>query len=251
MFAESQTVSFKNPSIPYQGHIALTGNDDEMRIMWTSKYQDVSVVYFGLNSQNLNETSFNHNAKSYRADELCGEPANQTNQQAYRHPGWFHAVVLTKLTPSTTYFYKFGSPKSSGFSDVYSFQSAPIVSQNNGAIFAAYADHDTGGWMQEQRWGQKNDPKDTVRLIKKWINEIDLIVHPGDISYALGVTFIWDFYMHMISKVATTIPYMTSIGNHEYDHLEGSSQDPSGLLKKKKSKKNKKNKFFFFNSKFR
>ena len=46
-------------------------------------------------------------------------------------------------------------------------------------------------------------------------DDIDLVVHIGDISYARGIAPVWDLFMTQIEPVAAKIPYMVSIGNHE------------------------------------
>jgi hypothetical protein len=198
VLAESEAVSFMNSDDPKQGHIALTEQENEMSVMWNSKHYGTSVVYYGLVREELNYTEFNFNAKTYEAGDLCGSPANQTNQESFRKPGWFHTVTLSNLIPNTTYFYKFGTPHIGYFSLIYSFRTPSSSQADIGTIFVAYADQDVGGWMEEQRWDQKEDPKDGVKLIKKWIDHIDFIIHPGDISYALGVGFVWDLYMNLV-----------------------------------------------------
>lgn len=45
--------------------------------------------------------------------------------------------------------------------------------------------------------------------------KIDMILHIGDISYATGFLAEWDFFLEMIGPVASRVPYMTAIGNHE------------------------------------
>lgn len=44
---------------------------------------------------------------------------------------------------------------------------------------------------------------------------VDSIFHIGDISYATGFLVEWDFFLHLISPLASKVPYMTAIGNHE------------------------------------
>jgi hypothetical protein len=39
----------------------------------------------------------------------------------------------------------------------------------------------------------------------------------GDIAYAVGYANRWEQFFHEISPIATQVPYMVSIGNHEYD----------------------------------
>ena len=44
------------------------------------------------------------------------------------------------------------------------------------------------------------------------------MLHVGDISYAWGNGYTWEIWSNMIASVASSVPYMVSIGNHEYDH---------------------------------
>jgi hypothetical protein len=57
-----------------------------------------------------------------------------------------------------------------------------------------------------------------------------LILHVGDISYANGKPEIWDSFMDGIQPIASRVPYMVAIGNHEYGYRKGSGAmvDPSG-----------------------
>jgi acid phosphatase type 7 len=45
--------------------------------------------------------------------------------------------------------------------------------------------------------------------------KVDSIFHIGDISYATGFLVEWDFFLHLIAPLASQVPYMTAIGNHE------------------------------------
>ena len=59
-------------------------------------------------------------------------------------------------------------------------------------------------------------------------NGVQLILHIGDISYALGYGYIWDQFFTVIEPIASHVPYMINIGNHEYDHTTNGENDPSG-----------------------
>ena len=45
----------------------------------------------------------------------------------------------------------------------------------------------------------------------------DVALHIGDISYATGYAAKWDMFMTQASQLASTIPLMTGLGNHEQD----------------------------------
>jgi len=44
---------------------------------------------------------------------------------------------------------------------------------------------------------------------------IDFVMHSGDLSYANGEQPIWDQWQNMMQPLASTVPYMASVGNHE------------------------------------
>ena len=57
-------------------------------------------------------------------------------------------------------------------------------------------------------------------VIEAMANEIsagivDSVFHIGDISYATGFLVEWDFFLNLITPVASHVSYMTAIGNHE------------------------------------
>jgi len=59
-----------------------------------------------------------------------------------------------------------------------------------------------------------------LSVIKAIANDVDSkyinsIFHIGDISYATGFLAEWEFFFQLINPVASRIPYMTAIGNHE------------------------------------
>ncbi|CAL0329407.1 unnamed protein product [Lupinus luteus] len=54
-------------------------------------------------------------------------------------------------------------------------------------------------------------------------NNVKSIFHIGDISYATGFLAEWDYFLQLISPVASKLPYMTAIGNHERDYTSSGS----------------------------
>lgn len=77
---------------------------------------------------------------------------------------------------------------------------------------------------------------DTMDALRHELEEwgVEMVYHIGDLSYANGRTKVWDTFMEGIEPVASKIPYMVGIGNHEYDwkHQSSSgSKDPSGATR--------------------
>lgn len=208
-------------SAPKQGHIALTSRLDEMAVMFNSASQRTPVVRYGRSKAELP-----HEASgaftTYTAEDMCESPANITSQVWFRDPGFMHKVLLKGLANGKTYFYQFGN-EHDGWSAVYSFQSRPDPSVKT-ANFIAYAD-----------MGIDGAPSATSTAVRSYQDVLDgydsFLLHFGDISYARGHGHMWDQFFHLIEPYATRVPYMVSIGNHEYDYLSGGKQhDPSGAV---------------------
>ena len=75
----------------------------------------------------------------------------------------------------------------------------------------------------------------TTRMVENMVDEIDFVLHIGDISYARGFSSVvswsdttnrligyatsmqWDLFFNQIEPIATRVPYMVCIGDHERD----------------------------------
>ncbi|KAF1784305.1 Metallo-dependent phosphatase-like [Phytophthora cactorum] len=176
-------------------------NVDEMSVMFNSASRETPVVKYGLDPATLNKHT-EGKSKTYTDAHLCNRPANLTSQQWFRDPGNMHTVILKELKLGTRYFYKFDESVKS-------------------AKFIAYAD-----------MGVDPAPAATSTAVRSYQDVMDgydsFLLHFGDISYARGHAHMWDEFFHVIEPYATRVPYMVSIGNHEYDYVTGGANDPSG-----------------------
>ncbi|MCO5583763.1 hypothetical protein L7F22_037677 [Adiantum nelumboides] len=98
----------------------------------------------------------------------------------WHDPGFIHTTVMTRLTPSTSYTYKYG--RFSGSLSVIKAVSIEVANEN-----------------------------------------VDLVLHIGDISYAIGFLVEWNNFLDLISPISSRIPYFTAIGNHERDFPDSGS----------------------------
>ncbi|KAJ7392369.1 hypothetical protein OS493_012029 [Desmophyllum pertusum] len=103
----SNLLEFKGGiDVPLQGHIALTGDPSQMRVMWVSGTDDPPVVHYGKDSS-LHSTATG-TSKTYQKSSMCGPPASLSG---FSSPGYIHDVLLTGLAPSSQYSYSYGSSK--------------------------------------------------------------------------------------------------------------------------------------------
>jgi predicted phosphodiesterase len=173
------------PQPPEQIHIATTGDPTEMVVTWVTRGTTPnSTVEYGTTSG-------------------VYDYSTHGTSHTYTDGGWIgqiHDVELTGLLPETQYFYR-GGDESLGWSSEFNFTTPPVSKIN--VSFAAYADH-----------GQSYRAEETTANIFA-DSLIDLIIHPGDLSYANGNQPEWDIWFNQIEMNAARLPYMIVAGNHE------------------------------------
>jgi len=211
----SNDVNFDS-AYPMYGHLALTGDPTQMHVSFVTNIAGaVPEVHYGLNAKSLTKVATGK-TQTYKASDMCGPPATTTG---FIDPGQLHAVLLTGLTPKTKYYYSYGQ-HGHNFSDVHSFTTAPTVNPDYSFKFVVYADMGVGGGASAQS---------TAKAAAKQVAQgAEFVIHSGDISYARGAAYIWDRWFGMVEPYTTLVPYMVTIGNHEYDHTSGGEKDPSG-----------------------
>ena len=201
---------------PMHIHTAFANKPSERTIMWTSASKDTPRLrlwrYNNPQYQEYNTTQ----REKYEPMNFCGPPANTTTQIYYRDPGYQNKVVLTNLLPGL-YTYSISNnqidwtDKQFLLIDTVRQQTSKLVAYGDLGINAPTGAQETIG-----------------RILQ--LGLVDYVLHFGDISYARGKGWIWEKFFHMIEPVAKHIPYMVSIGNHEYDHTGQPHKDPSGVL---------------------
>lgn len=207
---------------PKHGHIAFTSRLDEMAVMFNSASKTTPMVQYGRNRDSLTQSA-SGDSTTYQASDMCESPATIVSQVWFRDPGYMHKVILQELALGKRYFYRFGNDKD-GWSEVFSFKSRPAPAVKT-TKFIAYAD-----------MGVDSAPAATSTAIRSFQEVMkgydDFLLHFGDVSYARGHAHMWDEFFHIIEPYATLVPYMVSIGNHEYDYVTGGKNDPSGAVGK-------------------
>lgn len=196
---------------PMHGHLSLTTNLKEMSITWISNATTNPLVRWGLSAVSLNNNAPAVNL-TYKISDMCAAPA--TDPHNFLDPGIIYTAVMTNLPYDTDIFYAYGS--AAGWSPVSHFRlKAPATSAMK---FIAFGDLGVAPHQQPAAVS-------TERMMQH-LNTTELVVHVGDISYARGHAYIWEQFFNEIQPVSTRVPYMTSIGNHEFD-FKGQPFKPS------------------------
>ena len=142
----------------------------------------------------------------------------------------------------------------------------PVLKKTRAALLSTYNAHHHFYLVTDMGVGQPDDSQqidpsqqpalNTSRLVLKQLDQTDMVLHIGDISYARGYAGVvsgpalrrvyrsvvilptqppslplppslppslplslqWDDFMAEIQPIATRVPYMVCIGNHERDY---------------------------------
>lgn len=168
LLARSGTIRFRGGrEVAMHGHLALTGDPAHMRVQWTSGVRDTPTVQYGPSPDDLGHQATG-TSRHYKASDLCSPPASSPYN--FIDPGFLHDTLLTGLTPSTVYYYRYGN--AGHYSDVGSFRTAPVVGSKEGFTFITYGDMglSTNG--------------DIAQMVGDDLRERDIsfIMHQGDLS---------------------------------------------------------------------
>ncbi|CAF0728269.1 unnamed protein product [Didymodactylos carnosus] len=202
-------------------HLSYTSNDDEMIVMYTTSSNIYTPeIQYGLDPSQLqfNQTG---TTDTYSASDMCEGKANITGPQNFIDPGYIHTILLKNLMPATIYFYRVGN-EVEGWSPVIHFISKVVDGASDTLSFIAYGDM---GVSPVQTGAAGTMDRVHERVLQG--ENIAVVLHIGDVSYARGIGALWDRFMTEIQPIAQTVPYMLGVGNHEYDHVQGGQKDPS------------------------
>jgi hypothetical protein len=219
--AKSSIVQPLNYNEPTQIHLAYGDRIDQMFVSFvTNSNAHTPRCQYGLNPSLL-EWEVNGTTITYTAPDMCEGPATVWGPQNFIDPGFMHTILLNDLHSSTTYFYRVGTDED-GWSSVYSFTNRPANGDSEVTVIV-YGDLGMAPFA--------SGAKSTVDRLRARVmsTNITCLLHIGDISYAMGISVLWDAFMTQIGPIASRVPYMVSIGNHEYDYITGGDKDPSGV----------------------
>jgi len=175
----------KPASHPQQVHISVVGSDG-MRISWVTDDRSApSVVDYG--------TSPGKYTASSTGDHT-------TYRYFFYKSGAIHHVTIGPLRPSSTYYYRCGR---SG--DEFTLRTPPSTLPIE---FVVVGDLGQTGWTAS-----------TLSHITGGGADYDMLLLPGDLSYADTQQPLWDSFGRLVQPLASARPWMVTEGNHEAEAL--------------------------------
>ncbi|KAG5450963.1 Acid phosphatase type 7 [Clonorchis sinensis] len=176
---------------PEQVHLALGDRADIIVVTWVTLLPtNASIVLYGT-SELLSQTA-------------SGSRSTYVDGGTERRVLYNHRVTLTDLLHGHRYYYKCGD--GSSWSKTFTFRALPDHPFWSPRL-AIFGD-----------MGITNNLAlpELVREIKEEDN-LDVIIHNGDFAYDMDTnnSRFGDIFMKQIEPIASAVPYMTTVGNHE------------------------------------
>ncbi|CAL1378351.1 unnamed protein product [Linum trigynum] len=177
-------------SDPQQVHISIAGID-HIRITWLTDDKTVpSAVEYGTEPGKHVIKATGDNSSSYQFLTYTS--------------GFIHHVRIGPLEPNTTYYYRCG-----GCGPEFSFKTPPSTFPLQIAVVGDL--------------GQTDWTKSTLQGLES--KDYDLLLLPGDLSYANSTQPLWDSFGRLVEPLASRRPWMVTEGNHEKEsYLVGEAE---------------------------
>ncbi|XP_058107588.1 probable purple acid phosphatase 20 [Magnolia sinica] len=172
-----------DPTSPQQVHVSLVGGD-KMRISWITEGESPALIKYGTSSG---------------VHSFSATGTTSTYSYILYKSGQIHDVVTGPLKPNTVYYYQCGSSSAPEFRFKTPPAQLPIK-------FAVVGDLGQTGWTNS-----------TLQHIDS--SNYDVLLLPGDLSYADFNQPLWDSFGRLVEPLASQRPWMVTQGNHEIETI--------------------------------
>lgn len=171
----------KPSSHPQQVHISAVGSD-YMRITWITE-----------DNHALSQVDYGRAPGVY---DMSGTGDHTTYRYFFYKSGTIHQVKIGPLDPDTVYYYRCG-----GADPMYTFKTPAASLPVEFAI---------AGDLGQTEWTAS-----TLNHINS--SNYDMLLLPGDLSYADTNQPLWDSFGRLVEPLASARPWMVTQGNHEIE----------------------------------
>ncbi|VAI15510.1 unnamed protein product [Triticum turgidum subsp. durum] len=183
---------------PQQVHVSAVG-PDKMRVTWITDDDAPATVDYGT-------------ASGQYPFSATGTTA--VYSYLLYHSGNIHDAVVGPLKPSTTYYYRCSSDTSREFS----FRTPPSVLPFTFVIAVFKVSYNgMRTRIHAGDLGQTEWTNSTLQHIAA--ADYDMLLLPGDLSYADLDQPRWDSYGRLVEPLASARPWMVTEGNHEVEKI--------------------------------
>ncbi|KAK9122764.1 hypothetical protein Sjap_012366 [Stephania japonica] len=167
-------------------HISMVGKD-KMRISWiTEDFSTPAIVNYGTTKGGNYQYSSSGTSNSY--------------EYVLYKSGEIHEVVIGPLLPNTTYHYTCGADITH---EDFQFKTPPAQFPIKFAVV---------GDLGQTEWTNS-----TLQHISG--SNYDVLLLPGDLSYADVYQPLWDSFGRLVEPLASQRPWMVTQGNHEIEKI--------------------------------
>ena len=194
LVARSPVLQPINPNEAVHVHLSYGDRIDQIFVSYlTNSSEFTPQCQYGLSPQSLTSTQ-SGTTTTYTASDMCEGKAINWSPQNFIDPGFMHTILLENLRPSTTYYYRVGTPQH-GWSKIFHFTNRPSKADELVSIIAF---GDMGVSPVEPGAAA------TIHRITNRVSSMNItcLIHIGDISYARGIGVLWDAFMTQIEPIA-------------------------------------------------
>jgi len=225
--AASRTVRQLWPERPQHAHLALGASAGAMRVYWQAGGSVAAPgVRYGPCGGPRSGFAAGRAApgRQYTKRDMCDRDVQPAGRHGWLPPGNLLEATMSGLVPGELYCYSYGD-RSTGWSEERQFKAPPGSTARRPITIAAFGDmgqtEPDGTWHHSWDFdnrGELPSANTTAALFKD--EAVELVLHIGDISYAVGYLSEWENFFRQIEPVAGRRPWMTAIGNHEMGVLD-------------------------------
>jgi hypothetical protein len=216
-------IVFKNKNEPLRPRIVPVGTNepDAYKLLWSSASSTLPTLMWGTISGRY-ENTITAETSTIIPSDMCGGRANSTG---WRDLGLIHTALFSDMSTlaATKVYYIFGDAATKTYSEEHVFHVPPAAGTQPASRptrVILYCDMGRGSNDSSYTWNEYGRPSYYTAMAvgaEVAAGTVDAVFHGGDISYAVGFAAVWDFFLDMISPIAGSALYLTTVGNHESD----------------------------------